>query len=869
MKSKAPATPEREPSPVVDSDNAAARDEGGSGEMTPEPDLASQESRIERAETRTELAEARTEQAEARTERSKTRTEQAEARSEQAIRDSEISYRRLFEAAKEGILILEADTGRISDVNPSLTEILGFSHGELVGTPVWELGAFTDILSNKAKFEELAGHGYVRSENLPLKTKDGRQISVEFVSTVYRAGDRNVIQCNIRDVTGQKQAELRLLQLAAIVESSNDGIIGKDLDGVITSWNKGAEKIFGYSASEMVGTSITRLIPADRQHEEKQILRTIKRGESVEHFETLRLTKDGTLIDVLVTASPIKDAKGEVIGVSKVAHDITGRKLGVKAQQESEARYRTLFDHAPDGIVIADSQSYYLDANASICQMLGYTREELIGLHASDIVVPEEIPQIELALEAIKTHAKYHREWLFRRKDGSMFPAEVIATQMPDGNLMGMIRDITERKRTEEALRVSEEHFRFLNDLAEATRTLADPAQIMAEMARMLGESLHASRCAYADVESDGEQFTILHDYTDGCASTVGDYQLSLFGPLAVRTLRRGHTLIIRDVEAELPAGEGADMFNAIGIKAIITCPLVKNGVLRAMMAVHQTTPRDWKPNEISKVQDVVERCWSTIERRSAEEQIHQLNAELEQRVIERTSQLETANNELEAFSYSVSHDLRTPLRAVDGFSQAVLEDYSALLPEDGQRYLQTIRQGAQRMGMLIDDLLTFSRLSRTPLNKQEVNTGQLVRSVLDDLVSHEPGRQIDLHVNELPTCMGDPALLRQVWINLLSNALKYTRKRDRARVEIGCDQTPEGHVFYVRDNGTGFDMLYADKLFGVFQRLHRAEDYEGTGVGLAIVQRVIHRHGGRIWAQAALDQGATFYFTLEPNIEA
>jgi light-regulated signal transduction histidine kinase (bacteriophytochrome) len=154
------------------------------------------------------------------------------------------------------------------------------------------------------------------------------------------------------------------------------------------------------------------------------------------------------------------------------------------------------------------------------------------------------------------------------------------------------------------------------------------------------------------------------------------------------------------------------------------------------------------------------------------------------------------------------------------------------------------------------------------PLNKQVVNTDQLVRSVFDDLGSHETGRKIDIQLNELPACSGDPALLRQVWINLLSNALKYTRKRDLARVEIGCDATPEGHVFFVRDNGTGFDMLYADQLFGVFQRLHRTEDYEGTGVGLAIVQRIVHRHGGRIWAQATVDQGATFYFTLEPKIE-
>jgi light-regulated signal transduction histidine kinase (bacteriophytochrome) len=251
-------------------------------------------------------------------------------------------------------------------------------------------------------------------------------------------------------------------------------------------------------------------------------------------------------------------------------------------------------------------------------------------------------------------------------------------------------------------------------------------------------------------------------------------------------------------------------------------------------------------------------------ERRQAQNKIHQLNSELEQRVIERTAQLEAANKELEAFSYSVSHDLRAPLRAVDGFSQAVLEDYGPQLPEEGRQDLQTIRHGAQKMGQLIDDLLTFSRLSRLPLSKSAVDTGKLVRGVLDELSSQRKGRQIDVRVAGLPPCQADPSLLKQVWLNLLSNALKYTGKRTTALVEIGCVRDKGQNAFFVRDNGTGFDMQYAHKLFGVFQRLHRMEDYEGTGVGLAIVQRIIHRHGGRVWAESTVNCGATFHFTLE-----
>jgi light-regulated signal transduction histidine kinase (bacteriophytochrome) len=230
----------------------------------------------------------------------------------------------------------------------------------------------------------------------------------------------------------------------------------------------------------------------------------------------------------------------------------------------------------------------------------------------------------------------------------------------------------------------------------------------------------------------------------------------------------------------------------------------------------------------------------------------------------ERADQLKAANKELEAFSYSVSHDLRAPLRAINGFAGIVLEDFSAQLPEEGHRHLERVRNGGQRMGELIDDLLAFSRLSRQPLDRRRVDTARLVQEVLTELNPLENHRQIELRVGELPFSHGDPALLKQVWVNLLANAFKYSRSRAPAVVEIGCEQKNGEAIFFVRDNGVGFDMQYAGKLFGVFQRLHRPDEFEGTGVGLAIVQRVLHRHGGRAWAESAPDRGATFYFTIE-----
>jgi signal transduction histidine kinase len=245
------------------------------------------------------------------------------------------------------------------------------------------------------------------------------------------------------------------------------------------------------------------------------------------------------------------------------------------------------------------------------------------------------------------------------------------------------------------------------------------------------------------------------------------------------------------------------------------------------------------------------------------EVQILQLNAELEARVIKRTAQLEMANKELESFSYSVSHDLRAPLRAIDGFSKILQEDYSQALDGEANRYLKIVRDNAKRMGDLIDDLLNLARLSRKGISRQTIFPKDSINKLINDLRPSWLGRQIEFAIADLPPYQADLSLLTQVWINLLSNAIKYTSKINHARIEVGYTVIDSEIVYFIRDNGAGFDMQYADKLFGVFQRMHLEQEFEGTGIGLAIVQRIIHRHGGKIWAEAAINQGATFYFTI------
>ena len=266
-------------------------------------------------------------------------------------------------------------------------------------------------------------------------------------------------------------------------------------------------------------------------------------------------------------------------------------------------------------------------------------------------------------------------------------------------------------------------------------------------------------------------------------------------------------------------------------------------------------------PKDIADMAHAFNSMMSVLEERAA--QVHQLNAELEQRVAARTQQLEAANDELEAFSYSVSHDLRAPLRAIDGYSNILLDDYAGKLDDEGKRLLNVVRENTGRMAQLIDDILKFSRTGRTELNTSKIDMGKMAREVFAELQTAVADNKVQLEIENLPSARGDNAMMRQVFVNLLSNAIKFSRAREIPKIKVGATVKDGETVYYVKDNGAGFDMLHADKLFGVFQRLHSVSEFEGTGIGLAIVKRIITRHGGRVWAEGKVGEGATLFFSI------
>ena len=336
-------------------------------------------------------------------------------------------------------------------------------------------------------------------------------------------------------------------------------------------------------------------------------------------------------------------------------------------------------------------------------------------------------------------------------------------------------------------------------------------------------------------------------------------YSIRLMGD--VEALKRGEPQLI-DTKA-LPPGPEVDALLASGVHVYMVMPMIAGGELIGAVSFGGETAK-FPDEQKSIAREVATQLAIAVRQARLYERVKLHSEELELRVRERTAELQAANTELDAFSYSVSHDLRAPLRAVDGYARMLEEDYGGKLDAEGNRLLGVVRTSSRQMGRLIDDLLAFSRLGREPLRTRPVQLDSLVQQIIDETRLSHNGRTIDFVVGNLGTAEADPALLKQALANLLSNAIKFTRDKDPAVVEVGCRNASDPAVYYVKDNGAGFDMKYYDKLFGVFQRLHSTAEYPGTGVGLAIVQRVINRHGGRVWAESKPDEGAAFYFTLQ-----
>jgi PAS domain S-box-containing protein len=623
-----------------------------------------------------------------------------------------------------------------------------------------------------------------------------------------------------------------------LVESVRDyAIYLLDAEGWVVSWNNGAEIIHGYSAEEAIGQHYSVFFSREdvwAGKPERLLKIAARKGHCQD--EGWRIRKDGSRFWASVVITALRDEAGWVTGFSKVGRDISARKRIENNLKESEARKSAILATALDAVISIDHRGIIQEWNTAAETIFGYSREWAVGREMAELIFPLRLRQQQRETLARYLDAKEGQrigtryETIALRANQSEFPMEIAITSIPSRPeqppmFTAFLRDLSERNRTEEALRSGEQR---LSLAVEAGGVATWDYNVLTR------ETNWSERCKAIfglppDAEPSLEEF------------------LKRIHP---EDRRRAHELIQKAMGPDSD-GRYENEYRVVWPDGTHRWIISKGQVFFEGAGAARRPARF-----IGALLDVTDR-------KKSEEEIRRLNAELEQRVAQRTAQLESANKELEAFSYSVSHDLRAPLRHIDGFIDLLQHRLGDKLDETSQEYLRIIADSGRQMGKLINALLAFSRMGRAAMRKTTVNMADLVHEAIESFRYDLEGRKVEWIVGDLPEVFADPSLLRQVLLNLLSNALKYTRPREAARIEIGSNASPNETVFFVRDNGIGFDMEAADKLFGVFQRLHPGSEFEGTGIGLANVRRIIQRHGGRTWAEAAPDRGATFYFSL------
>ncbi|MDP1622984.1 MAG: PAS domain S-box protein [Bacteroidales bacterium] len=525
---------------------------------------------------------------------------------------------------------------------------------------------------------------------------------------------------------------------------------------------------------------------------------------------------------------PSKPEIDEVIQVREYNQALI-RKLEDKMVQVEEMnkqmskilnRYKSFLHTAPDAIFILDERGFIVESNNQACKLFGYNADEIIKVLPHHLHIEEDRENVIATMEAVRNGKIEKNDWKFKRKDGSFFYGHLRAIFNPETGFQVVIRDLTDRKIAED--KVKQLNYQLLKAGEIANFGFLDWDLISNEI-----DLSFQVKKIYGIPEN---------------VSDVKEFIDNAVHPQDVNYVNENLNLAINDSK-----------------EFDIDYRIIRPDGIVLWINARAELFKDEHGKPIRLLETILE----ITDRKQIEDKILKINEELERQVKQRTIMLEAAIKDLESFSYSVSHDLRAPLRAIDGFSNVLLEEYSGKLDQEGKRLLQVILQGAKNMGHLIDDLLAFSKIGQQDLSKSIIEMKPLAKYVFHEIASEKERARISFSIADIPDADGDKHMIEQIWRNLISNAVKYTSKTETPVIEIGSKKEKGTDVYFIRDNGVGFDMKYYTKVFGVFQRLHSVKEYEGTGVGLAIVNTIVAKHGGRIWAESKPGEGSVFYFSL------
>jgi len=931
-------------------------------------------------------------------------------RGQVALQESEERYHSLFSQARDGIVLIDLETGQIIDCNPEFENLTGRTLRQLEKMKIWELRSSGKVEKAKKKFFEVKEEGTGGSRELEFQKPNGDLVPIEFVSRVVRIGNQQYIQSLVRDITDRKRAEKALKETKNLLETLLDHthmmVAYLDPQFNFVRVNRAYAKADEREPSFFPGKNHFDLYP--NQENEEIFSHVVERGEPYfayakpfvykEHPERGVTYWDWSLI-------PIKDLAGAVSGLVLTVVNVTERICMEESLRESEEKFRNLAEQSPNMIFI-NKKGKVVYANRECERIMGYKRKEfyLPDFDFFTLISPESV---DLVKRSFSRHMKGEEvtpyEYTLVTKGGEKIQA-IHTTKLikyeGESAFLGIVTDITERKHAEEALQwelaVNIAIAKLSGALITPSSSLQDIANIVLDSAKRLTQSEHGyvssidpktldtiahtlTRMMGKECSVEGEDRRIRFPIgADGLYPSLWGHALNtrkafltnaphehkvsrgvpgghitirnllsvpamigeeLVGQIAlansskdythrelqaVKRLAELYAMAIQRKRAEETLKERTDQLNErvkelnclystsnliekqdISIEEIlqgtvelippawqypkITCARAVLGDLKFKTNNFQETiwkqasdiivhgdpvgrlevyyleekpERNGGPflaEERSLINAVAERLGKIIERRRAEEKIQKLNRSLKAKTME----LASANKELEAFSYSVSHDLRAPLRAIDGFSRALEEDYANKLDDPGKDYLKRVREATQHMRELIDDLLNLSLVMRAEMRREKVNLSEMVQAISVELQKNKPERRVEFVIQQNVIAYGDERLLHAVLENLLGNAWKFTQKHSKAKIEFGTIDKDGQMVYFVRDDGVGFDMTYANKLFIPFQRLHSTAEFSGSGIGLTTASRIINRHGGRIWAEGEVEKGAIFYFTL------